>query len=212
MPFPANSPADERQNLAYEAPHRGNETIFDADALNHANEPSATTQSSDRFPQNEQNGAKNYHSTSESPNALDGQDHTFATPATENFPTTERRLNARPTVYTNATPDVAEFKDAPPDTSPLSPYPPSSVHPRTGTSPRRSLHGSTVSRRGSMYEVKQKVGGILPRCVRKPLWAWLDRVSMVLSPEWIKTTLLMWTVWFAVSLGVTFHGYYKRNC
>jgi hypothetical protein len=214
-PFLADSPVNERQNLTHEAPHRRNEIIFDAGALDPSNEPSMATQSSADFLQNGPIGTKNYHSTGESPNSLDGQGHTFATPAAENPPTTERGLNVRPTVYTNITPDVAEFKDVPPETSPSSPYPPTSVQsharprprPHSGTNSRYSRRESVISRRGSLYEVKQKVGGILPRWIRKPLWAWLDRVSMVLSPEWIKTTLLMWTVWFAVSLGVlAFHG------
>ena len=214
-PFMTSSPVDERQNLTHEASHRGNETIFDASALNPPNESSMTTQSSADFLQNGPDGAKNYHSTGESPNSLDGQGHTFATPVSEHPPTAERGLNIRPTVYTNITPDVAEFKDAPPETSPSSPYPPASarshVRPRlrsrTGERHRR---GSASSRRGSLYEVQQKVGGMLPRWIRRPLWAWLDRVSMVLSPEWIKTTLLMWMVWFAVSLGVLkFCGLYK---
>ncbi|KIM89212.1 hypothetical protein PILCRDRAFT_813136 [Piloderma croceum F 1598] len=209
VPVLTNSPVDERRNLTHEASNLRNEAVFDANALNPSNEPSMTTQSSADFLQNGPNGTKNYHSTGESPNSLDSQGHTFATPISENPPTTERGLNVRPTVYTNITPDVPEFKDVPPETSPSSPYPPPSarshVRPRSysNTSGRHRRRGSASSRRGSLYEVQQKVGGILPRWIRRPLWAWLDRVSMVLSPEWIKTTLLMWTVWFAVSLAYT---------
>ena len=207
--FLTDSPVDERRHLTREASNLRNEAVFNADALNPSNEPSITTQSSADFLQNGPDGTKNYHSTGESPNSLDSQGHTFATPIAENPPTIERGLNVRPTVFTNITPDVLEFKDAPPETSPSSPYPPPSarshVRPRSysNTSGRHRRRGSASSRRGSLYEVQQKVGGILPRWIRRPLWAWLDRVSMVLSPEWIKTTLLMWTVWFAVSLGAS---------
>jgi hypothetical protein len=41
--------------------------------------------------------------------------------------------------------------------------------------------------------------------------AWLDRVGMVLSPEWCRTTLLVWAVWFFMSLAYTmFNVYYPK--
>ena len=57
------------------------------------------------------------------------------------------------------------------------------------------------SRRSSLYEAKKKVWWALPRWIRKPLWAWLDRISLVLSPEWLRTTLLVWAMWCSMSLG-----------
>lgn len=42
----------------------------------------------------------------------------------------------------------------------------------------------------------------MPRVVRRPLYAWLDRVAMVLAPEWLRTTILVWIVWCAMSLGM----------
>lgn len=50
----------------------------------------------------------------------------------------------------------------------------------------------------------------IPRVVRRPLYAWLDRVAMVLAPEWLRTTILVWIVWCAMSLGTfpTFYYYY----
>ncbi|TFK26851.1 MFS general substrate transporter [Coprinopsis marcescibilis] len=56
-------------------------------------------------------------------------------------------------------------------------------------------------RRASVYE--QKLCWSLPRWLRKPLWAWLDRVMMVLSPEWVRTTVLVWAAWWAMSLAYT---------
>jgi len=73
---------------------------------------------------------------------------------------------------------------------------------------RRRL--STVSRRSSIYE--RKVYRALPRWVRKPLWAWWDRVMMVLAPEWLRTTVLVWSAWCAMSLGVLNFGLGDFDC
>jgi hypothetical protein len=205
VPFLSESPVDERQNR----PDKSNalklesEANFDANPnmLIPPNESSLPTQSSADFLRTAPSGMIDYHSTSESPNSLDGQGHSLVSPVMENSPTNVHGLIIRPTLYT---PNVPEFKDTPPEVSPSSPYPPTSVirpprpRPRSGTG-----RTSVASSRGSMYKVKRKVGVVLPRWIRKPLWAWLDRISMVLSPEWIKTTLLMWMVWFAMSLGAS---------
>lgn len=210
-PFLSESPAQEYRSLTH-----GTETIFDADALHrHARETTAVTQSSIDFLQGpSEAAATNYHSTGESPNALEGHGHTLVTPTTESTPGAPG-LTVRPAVYTNLTPDVSEFKDA------LSaghgthantlagacentPAPLRTPRPRPRRlSTRRSRAGSMASRRGSMYEMKQKVGGVLPKWMRRPLWAWLDRVAMVMAPQWLRTTLLVWIVWFGVSLGAS---------
>ena len=206
---PAPSDAGEPHDSPHEAPILRNETIFDADALTPPDESFMATQGNADFLQNGQNRAKNYHSTGQSPNTLDGQHHSSVTPATEHLPTIERGPNVSPAVYTNITSEEAEFKDPLPGIPSSSPYPPASARPgpRLGTSPR--YNRQVASSRGTMYKLKQKVGGVLPWWIQKPLWAWLDRVSIVLSPEWVKTTSLMWIVWFAVSLGVsTLHEYY----
>lgn len=51
--------------------------------------------------------------------------------------------------------------------------------------------------RSSVY----RASTALPSTVRRPLWAWFDKVGMVLAPEWIFTTLTMWATWFSMSLG-----------
>jgi hypothetical protein len=51
--------------------------------------------------------------------------------------------------------------------------------------------------RSSVYSVST----VLPSTVRKPLWKWFDKVAMLLSPEWLWTTLMMWAAWFSMSLG-----------
>lgn len=65
---------------------------------------------------------------------------------------------------------------------------------------RSGSGGSSLNRRSSMYGYKRKCS-MLPRGARKPLAAWWDRVSMVLEPEWFRTTVLVWAVWGSMSLG-----------
>jgi hypothetical protein len=68
------------------------------------------------------------------------------------------------------------------------------IIPRTLRVPR--------NRRRSSVSVSYKSIGWLPRFIRKPLWAYLDRISLVLTPEWIWTTLTVWAVWFSMALGM----------
>ncbi|KAF9440630.1 hypothetical protein P691DRAFT_87703 [Macrolepiota fuliginosa MF-IS2] len=56
-----------------------------------------------------------------------------------------------------------------------------------------------ASRGSSVYEYEQKCR-LLPRWVRKPLASWWDRMSMVLEPEWFRAMVLVWAVWFSMSL------------
>lgn len=65
---------------------------------------------------------------------------------------------------------------------------------------RRRL--SSSSRISSVCE--RRVHRAIPRWVRRPLSAWWGRVAMVLSPEWLTTTILVWGAWFAMSLGKSF--------
>ncbi|KZP31624.1 MFS general substrate transporter [Athelia psychrophila] len=188
----------------------GAETIFDADAR----APRHPRETSTDFLQSSSD-ERHYDSTGESPNSLEGQGHTLVTPVTESGPTFGHGLMARPVVYTNLTPSVPEFKNAISGHVPTlsiagesapSPRTPRPTRPRPlSTRSRRSRTGSSagLSRRGSVYEVKQKVGGVLPGWIRRPLWAWLDRMAMVLAPQWRRTTVLVWIVWFGVSMAFT---------
>ncbi|EED77951.1 predicted protein [Postia placenta Mad-698-R] len=76
---------------------------------------------------------------------------------------------------------------------------------RPGYQERISQRMSTTS---SMYEARSKLYWKLPRRVRKPVWAFVDRIAMVLSPEWMHTTLLVWAAWFAMSLAYTMFNVY----
>jgi hypothetical protein len=69
----------------------------------------------------------------------------------------------------------------------------------TPTRRRRSSHLSSRSRRSSVLSEKLS-GSAFPRWIKRPLIAWLDRVAMVLSPQWVKITLLVWSIWFSISL------------
>ena len=77
--------------------------------------------------------------------------------------------------------------------------PPARPRPRP---PRSESRASRTSVTSSIFEGK---GGWLwwklPRWIRRPLGAWLDRFAMVLAPEWIRTTVVVWGVWFGMSLG-----------
>ena len=74
-------------------------------------------------------------------------------------------------------------------------YPPDgrrrSRPPRTRRRPRRA---SVVS---------EKHIGALPRWIRRPMLAWMDRVAMVLSPQWLRTMVLVSSAWCAIALGAS---------
>lgn len=145
---------------------------------------------------------KSYSAVGESNTVLEG--HSFTTPT---IPHASRRVSFLSTAPVPA--DILEQKEEPstsadmdvPRTSRLlPPESPPAPRPRShmrGTSSRRM---STTS---SMYEVRSKLYWKLPRWLRRPLCKWLDRIAMVLSPEWFKTTVLMWATWCAMSLGLS---------
>ncbi|KAL1729666.1 major facilitator superfamily domain-containing protein [Schizophyllum commune] len=70
--------------------------------------------------------------------------------------------------------------------------------------PLNTTRASMMSRRrSSVYEVERKVCAFLPQFIRRPLWAWWDRVMLTLTPEWAKTTIVVWVVWCAMSAAFT---------
>ncbi|KAG6919261.1 hypothetical protein DXG01_008057 [Tephrocybe rancida] len=134
-----------------------------------------------------------YNSTDATHTVLDG--HTFATPAEEHAP-----VFPGPTTLPTQN-QYAEDADRKPASPPPSP---TLARPR----PRRA----SLARRGSTRRVssvyEKSICESLPRWLRRPLWAWWDRVMMVLSPEWLRTTLLVWAVWCAMSLAYTMFNVY----
>jgi hypothetical protein len=68
--------------------------------------------------------------------------------------------------------------------------------------PRQRRSSRVPRSRRSSVSVSYKSMSWLPRFIRKPLWAYLDRISLVLAPEWIGKTLTVWAVWFSMALGM----------
>lgn len=113
---------------------------------------------------------------------LDG--HTFTSPA---------NISDEEAIETKLTPPISQSSLS--GTSSRIPRPPLSPSARHG----RRLSTASARRRSSYYE--KKFCNSLPRWLRRPLWAWWDRVLMVLSPVWLRTTVLVWAIWWAMSLG-----------
>ena len=92
------------------------------------------------------------------------------------------------------------FKDAP--SRATTPSPVSHVHADVQRQMRRR-EASQASRISSstVSSIKSKAYWKIPRWIRRPMSAWADRVAMVLTPEWLKTTLIVWTVWLLMSFG-----------
>ncbi|KAK0238623.1 MFS general substrate transporter [Armillaria nabsnona] len=62
---------------------------------------------------------------------------------------------------------------------------------------------ASLSRRRTSSVYEKQLYSVLPSWLRRPLWAWWDRILMVLTPEWLRTTLLVWAAWCAMSLAYT---------
>lgn len=135
-----------------------------------------------------------YDATGSSEVQLDS--HKFATPASESMP------HPFPNSYLNV--NATRGSLASHVSPPLSPEPKITTPPKSPARPRFERGSATISspsRRSSFYEAKARVCWALPRWMRRPLWAWLDKISLVLSPDWRRTTLLVWAMWCSMSLG-----------
>ena len=146
------------------------------------------------LPSNLEGGVVHYDSTGSSEVPLDG--HSFVTPASEIPPS--RSLTFSPVKEPKEEHDTEETNalisnSSDPTSTPV-------ARPRLARSSGQNAP-STMRRRSSLYEAKAKVYWALPRRIRKPLLAWLDKISMVLNDEWRATTLLVWAMWCAMSLG-----------
>ncbi|KIJ97555.1 hypothetical protein K443DRAFT_241093 [Laccaria amethystina LaAM-08-1] len=64
------------------------------------------------------------------------------------------------------------------------------------------------TRRLSDPSMSSKTLHILPPLLRRPLRSWWNRVLLVLSPEWRRTTVLMWSTWCAMALAYTMFNVY----
>ncbi|KAG5716957.1 hypothetical protein E4T56_gene15898, partial [Termitomyces sp. T112] len=134
--------------------------------------------------------ATQYNSTDAAPSMLDG--HSFTTPAEAHTPVFPEATNSSEHSSNGCETDS---KPPSPVVSPTLPQP--ALRP-----PRRGLlPGNRSSRVSSVYE--RRFCESLPQFMRKPLSAWWDRMMMVLSPEWLRTTLSVWSAWCAMSLAFT---------
>lgn len=145
-------------------------------------------------------GIAHYSSTGESSTALGA--HVFATPVVEfDVPASlTQRMDLDNNKLSNENTPSASAGDSSHITVDI--MPPRRPRLQSNLSRRRSL--SIKSRRASSESIYgRKIYGLLPRWLRRPLWAWCDRVMMVLSPEWLRTTVLVWVVWWGMSLGTS---------
>lgn len=177
------------------------EVVFDADAPpqqareNNQSPPRLTTQTSREFlRRSPEEGTLDYNSTGE-PNVI-LSDHTYQTPPIPNSPFNGTAVNGNDNASSDNE-EADEVKDGRGRDSGLRP----SLNSRRSR-PQRARSAS------SLYEMKSKLYWRLPRFIRKPLWAWLERVAMVLSPDWLRTTVLVWGAWCFMSLAYTMFNVY----
>lgn len=71
--------------------------------------------------------------------------------------------------------------------------------------PRSPRISRTSRSRRSSVSVSYKSMTWLPQFIRKPLLAYVERIALVLTPEWIWKTLTVWAMWFSMALGILFH-------
>ena len=175
-------------------------------------QPMASADSRDLLRDSPESESKRYHATGESNVVLEG--HYYHTPQISQIsrtPSPAGSLRGRPKSPTP--PDDEDKHSLLPEPSIAAPRPVSGIfaddilragedEPRARLRPRlASQAGRRHSTASSMFEPRSKMYWRLPRWLRKPLWAWFDRIAMVLAPEWMRTTLLVWAAWFAMSLG-----------
>lgn len=131
---------------------------------------------------------KSYSSMAESSTALSA--HTFNTPDPDLSPDLAAlRASSGARRSTSSEPKQASRQ-----------YPLPESPPQPQPRPSRRRDRPTTD---SYRETKSWVYWHLPRWFRRPLWAWFDRIGMVLAPEWYRTTVLVWSAWWLMSLGTS---------
>lgn len=105
---------------------------------------------------------------------------------------------------TSESPPRSPFRSANGDSKPRTSdeyvVPPARPRPHPSRRPlptARNSRATLLSYRSSIHAN----GSLVERYIRAPLAAWSERVAMVLSPEWARTTLLVWAAWSSMSLG-----------
>lgn len=218
------------------SPKTTGETLFDADTdyayatggeatsdnLTPAHRPSASSPNS--APASSSQAIPLYSATTESPMVLGG--YHYQTPSEEQAPRTQTVSHAAsaPANATTFEPDFHSKMSSHSADDPVYTEDTDSIPTRRARPPLRSAGRTTRTRfsaadlrasRGSFYDVTVKKGGgfccgwwwwRVPIKVRAPVEAWFDRFGMVLGPEWLRTTLLVWGAWFGMSLGEWLSG------
>lgn len=222
-PVISDEPTDIEPSSKHPAARESSAVVFDAGTQDedtgyppvHGAEerpPIASANSRDLLRDSPESESKRYHATGESNVVLEG--HYYHTPQVSQIsrsPSPSGSLRGRPKSPIPA--DDEDKHSLMQDPSIAAPRPVSGLfandvlrtgedEPRARPRPRLASQGSRRhSSASSVYEPRSKMYWRLPRWLRKPLWAWFDRIAMVLAPEWMHTTLLVWAAWFAMSLG-----------
>jgi hypothetical protein len=81
--------------------------------------------------------------------------------------------------------------------------PPARPRPARPTVQRQLSQRASMMASQSSYRGDSRMSNFLPAPARAPLDAWLERVYLVLAPEWRRTTILVWITWWAMSFGTS---------
>ncbi|CUA75096.1 putative MFS-type transporter PB1E7,08c [Schizosaccharomyces pombe 972h-] [Rhizoctonia solani] len=129
-----------------------------------------------------------YRSTSQSPEGPVGQGWSFHTPMPSHTDQ-DTYFEQKPLASTH---DESEAST------------PGSSRPHSGSRLSRPPRPHRRARSSSSVYVERN----LPSTVARPISAWLDRVSMLFTPEWRLTTILVWCAWWGMSLAFTMFNVY----
>jgi hypothetical protein len=104
--------------------------------------------------------------------------------------------------------NIDDVHDHPPTTNDEGiPTSPPRIHssepllPPTGPPPPVVPPNQSISRRSSAKSMTAELKSVFPRWVTRPVLAWVERMSIVLSPQWLRTTVLVSSAWCAIALG-----------
>ncbi|CAE6518522.1 unnamed protein product [Rhizoctonia solani] len=175
---------DEEANIAPRSPSRGS-------IEEHKSQGSDSGKEDDRSQALAQQPVDrtDYRSTSQSPEGPVAQRWSFHTP-------TPSHTNEDASYFEQKTPEAVheESETSTPGTS----------RPRSGSRLSRAPRPHTRARSRSSVYVEQN----LPSTFARPVSAWLDRVSMLFTPQWRLTTILVWCAWWGMSLAFTMFNVY----
>ncbi|KAJ1309991.1 hypothetical protein OPQ81_006748 [Rhizoctonia solani] len=130
-----------------------------------------------------------YRATSQSPEGAVGQGWSFYTP-------TPSHANEDTSYFEPKTP-ASENDESETST-------PGSSRPRSSSRLSRPPVTHRRARSSSSVYVEQN----LPSTLARPISAWIDRLSLLFTPQWRLTTILVWCAWWGMSLAFTMFNVY----